>query len=221
MPSNTARSITSKEMLLAWAIIQRCYSMSCALLKQVVNRFAHESCCEACDESYQSSSIGLIRGQAGPYHKRPCNLSPLHNSATFCQSSAIYPLYLAKGSRRVASTRFRMGAFHGKNQSCSPPEASRMPSIKVSLRLGMLVAITPGKDSSGPRASKISPNHHTLGRNRKIKKRMAANLVGCFKPFLCRINPTSNFVPALACLTTWAPDMLPSRRTQRRARPEE
>ena len=60
MPSNTARSITSKEMLLAWAIIQRCYSMSCALLKQVVNRFAHESCCEACNESCQSSSISLI-----------------------------------------------------------------------------------------------------------------------------------------------------------------
>ena len=158
--------------------------------------------------------------QAGPYHRLACNLAPLHNSATFSQTSVVLRFYqpyqLATCSRRVASTRFRIGAFHGKNQSCSPPEASRIPSIKVSRKLGMLVAMTPGKDSSGPRASKISPNHHTLGRNRKIKKRMAANLAGCPKAFLRRINPHGKCftsVPAWACLTTWAPDMLPSRQT--------
>ena len=48
--------------------------------------------------------------------------------------------------------------------------------IKVSCKLGMLVAITPGIDSKGPRASKTKPKYHTLGLKRKIKKRIAASL---------------------------------------------
>ena len=77
-----------------------------------------------------------------------------------------------------ASTKLRIGAFHGKYHTCNTRDVCKIIFIKVSRRLGVLVASTPGNTSKGPRAKRTKPNHHTLGRKRKIRKRIAPNLHG-------------------------------------------
>mmetsp|Transcript_109498 Transcript_109498/g.153240 ORF Transcript_109498/g.153240 Transcript_109498/m.153240 type:complete len:91 (-) Transcript_109498:185-457(-) len=76
----------------------------------------------------------------------------------------------------TASTKLRIGAFQGKYHTCKTREVCKIIFIKVSRRLGVLVATTPGNTSKGPRAKRTKPNHHTLGLKRKIRKRMAPNL---------------------------------------------
>ena len=55
-----------------------------------------------------------------------------------------------------------------------------MPNMRVSRKLGIFVARTPGKAKSGPLARRTRPNHHTFGLKRKIRKRIAASLTGSF-----------------------------------------
>ena len=62
------------------------------------------------------------------------------------------------------------------SSSKHPKEPLTGPTGLQSYKLGMLVAITPGMDSKGPRAKRTKPKYHTLGRKRKIKKRIAASL---------------------------------------------
>ena len=72
--------------------------------------------------------------------------------------------------------------------------------IKVSCKLGMFVAMTPGIDNKGPRAKRTKPKYHTLGLKRKIKKRIAASLAMHTISPLKKNTFVRGFSPALALL---------------------
>jgi len=72
----------------------------------------------------------------------------------------------------IASTKFKMGAFHGKNQSCQAKDTSKTQSIEASWMPCVLGARTTGKDKRGPLVKRTKPNHHDDGRKLPMKKPM-------------------------------------------------
>lgn len=81
----------------------------------------------------------------------------------------------------IASTRFKIGAFHGKNQSCQTKDTNKTQSIKASWMPCVLGATTTGKDNRGPLAKRTKPNHHDDGRKLPMKNPMPRIRLGDVK----------------------------------------
>ena len=95
-----------------------------------------------------------------------------------------------------ASTKLRIGAFHGKYHTCNTRDVCKIIFIKVSRRLGVLVASTPGNTSKGPRAKRTKPNHHTLGseaEDQKANGSQPARTIVYIQTFLVKyLKPTGH-----------------------------